>query len=277
VYAEMTRKRASSLPTPRNKKPVVWLVHANEAAGAACAKELAGFGYRSVQRCWSSPEITRAKADPPAAVLIDLSRIPSVGRDVAIAMRSHRALLTVPFLLVDGAPEVVANLRKFLPDAVVSEGRRIKTSLAGVLKRQPPGARLLSVFAAYESAPLAKKLGIKTGSVVAVRDAPRGLKAKLGELPAGARLIAHGKAPRDLTMWFVHSRDVLVGEISAMKQHGGSGSLWILWNKNASSDAELKLTQPIVRKAGLSAGLVDFKITRVDDDWAGLRFTVRKK
>jgi hypothetical protein len=273
----LTRKRASSLPTPRNKKPVVWLVHAHKAAGAACAKELAGFGYRSVQRRWSGPEIARAKADPPAAVLIDLSRAPSVGRDVAIAMRSHRALLTVPFLLVDGAPEVVANLRKFLPDAVVSEGRRIKTSLAGVLKRQPPGARLLSVFAAYEGAPLAKKLGIKTGSVVAVRDAPRGLKAKLGELPAGARLITHGKAPRDLTMWFVHSRDVLVGEISAMKHHGSSGSLWILWNKNASSDADLKLTQPIVRKAGLNAGLVDFKIIRVDDDWAGLRFTVRKK
>ena len=111
---------------------------------------------------------------------------------------------------------------------------------------------------------------------MAVRDAPRGLKAKLGELPVGAKLIAHDKAPRDLTMWFVHSQDVLVGEMSAMKQQAGSGALWILWNKNASSDADIRLTQPTVRKAGLDAGLVDFKITRVDDDWAGLRFTVRK-
>ena len=261
---------------PRKKRPVVWLVHADDAAGASCAKDLAELGYRVVRRRWSSPEIGRAKVNLPGAVLIDLSRTPSVGRDVAIAMRSHRALLAVPFLLVDGAPEVVANLRKFLPDAVGTDKRRIKTSLAGVLKKQPHGARLLSVFAAYESAPLAKKLGIKAGSVVAIRDAPRGVRAKLGELPAGAKLIVHGKARRDLTMWFVHSHDVLAAEMSAMRQHASSGALWILWNKNASSDAQVRVTQLTVRKAGLDAGLVDFKITRIDDDWAGLRFTLRK-
>lgn len=254
----------------------MWLVHPDEAAGAVCTEELAGLGYRAEWRRWSSPEIARAKVDPPAAVLIDLSRTPSVGRDVAIAMRAHRALLTVPFLLVDGAAEVVAKLKEFLPDAVLSDRRRIKTSLAGVLKRQPRGARLLSVFAAYESVPLAKKLGIKTGSIVAVRDAPRGLRAKLGELPAGAKLMGRGKAPRDLTMWFVHSHDVLLGEMSGMKQHASSGALWILWNKNPSTDADIRPTQLTVRKAGLDAGLVDFKITRVDEDWAGLRFTVRK-
>ena len=264
------------MPGTRKKKPVVWLVHPQEAAGAACAKELAGLGYRAEWRRWSSPEIARAKVDPPAAVLIDLSRTPSVGRDVAIAMRAHRALLAVPFLLVDGAPEVVAKLKEFLPDAVLSDRRRIKTSLAAVLKRQPPGARLLSVFAAYEGVSLAKKLGIKTGSIVAVRDAPRGLRARLGELPAGASLVVHGKAPPDLTLWFVHSHDVLVGEMSVMKRHAISGALWILWNKNASSESDTRLTQLSVRKAGLDAGLVDFKITRVDEDWAGLRFTVRK-
>jgi hypothetical protein len=252
------------------------LVHAEEAAGAACARDLARLGYRVVRRRWSGPEIGRAKVNSPAAVLINLSRTPSLGRDVAIAMRSHRALLSVPFLLVDGAPEVVANLKKFLPDAVVTDKPRIKTSLAGVLKKQPLGARLLSVFAAYESAPLAKKLGIKAGSMVAVRDAPGGLRGKLGELPAGARLMIHGKAPRDLTMWFVHSHDVLVAEMSAMKRHAGSGALWILWNKTPSPDVDTRLTQLTVRKAGLDANLVDFKITRVDEDWAGLRFTVRK-
>ena len=125
VYRELTQKRASRLPIPRKKKPVVWLVHANEALGAACAKKLARMGYRAVWRRWRSAEIARAKADPPDAVLVDLSRTPSVGRDVAIAMRSHRALLTVPFVLTDGAPEVVEHLRKFLPDAVGSEGRRL--------------------------------------------------------------------------------------------------------------------------------------------------------
>ncbi|MBV8137272.1 MAG: hypothetical protein JO121_16830 [Deltaproteobacteria bacterium] len=61
-----------------------------------------------------------------------------------------------------------------------------------------------------------------------------------------------------------------------MKRHASSGALWILWNKNTSSESDIRLTQLSVRKAGLDAGLVDFKITRVDEDWAGLRFTVRK-
>jgi hypothetical protein len=50
-----------------------------------------------------------------------------------------------------------------------------------------------------------------------------------------------------------------------------------LWNKNASSDEDIRLTQLTVRKAGLAAGLVDFKITRVDEDWAGLRLTARRR
>jgi len=36
------------------------------------------------------------------------------------------------------------------------------------------------------------------------------------------------------------------------------------------------LDQIIVRKAGLDAGLVDFRISRIDATWAGLRFTMRK-
>ena len=92
------------MPARRAKKPVVWVVQANEAA--APEEDLVRLGYRAVKRRWSSPEIARIKPDPPAALLIDLSRTPSLGRDLAIAMRTHRALLRVPFLLVDGAPEV---------------------------------------------------------------------------------------------------------------------------------------------------------------------------
>jgi hypothetical protein len=265
------------LTAPSQKKPLLWLAHSSPAHAPACEQKLASLGYRVVRGQWSNPEIIRAKANPPAAIIIDLSKTPSRGRDAAIAMRSHRAMLSVPFVLVGGTPEAVAGIRKFLPDAVASEWTRIKSSLSSVIKKQPPGARLLSVFAAYESTPLAQKLGIKAGGIVAFRDAPRGIRAKLGELPDGARLKPHGSAPRDLTMWFVHSHDVLIAEIASMKPHAASGALWILWNKNSAADGATKLTQPVVRKAGLNIGLVDFKITRIDDDWSGLRFTIRKR
>ena len=258
-------------------KPLLWLVHSNPADAKTRARQLAQLGYRVAHRRWSSPEIIRAKANPPEAVIVDLSRTPSIGRDTAIAMRSHRALLSVPFVLVGGTPEVTAAVRGFLPDAIASEWTRIEPSLSAAIKKPPPGARLLSVFAAYEKTPLAQKLGIKAGGVVALRDAPRGIGAKLGTLPDGAKLKPHGPSSRDLTMWFVHSQKSLLHEIESMKQHAASGSLWILWNKNSSADAATKLTQPLVRKAGLDSGLVDFKITRIDDDWSGLRFTIRKR
>ena len=258
-------------------KPLLWLVHPRPAEAADRKQQLALARYRVLCKRWSSPEIIAAKKTLPAAVVIDLSRTPSVGRDTAIAMRSHRALLTVPFVLMGGTPEAVAAVKKFLPDAVASEWSRVKTALSDAIKKQPPGARLLSVFAAYEGTPLAAKLGIKAGGIVALRDAPRGIRAKLGDLPDGARLKPHGPAARNLTMWFVHSHESLLREIASMKQHATSGALWILWNKSSVGREGIKLTQPVVRKAGLDAGLVDFKITRIDDEWAGLRFTIRSR
>jgi len=254
----------------------VWLVHPNEAEAAAREAQLAAIGCRVIYKRWSSPDIVRAKAAPPAAVVVDLSKTPSIGRDVAIAMRSHRALLSVPFILAGGSPDAVAGVRKFLPDAVESAWPRIATTMRDALKRPPSGARLLSVFSAYVGTPLPKKLGIKAGSIVAVRNAPRGLRATLGELPDGAKISAHGNRPRNLTLWFAHSPHELERELAGMKKYAPSGGLWIFWRKKPPGDDPARLTQPIVRKAGLDSGLVDFKITRFDEDWAGLRFTKRK-
>jgi len=96
-------------------------------------------------------------------------------------------------------------------------------------------------------------------------------------MPAGARVVPHGNSTRDLTMWFVHSPDALMRGIASMKTHAASGALWILWNKSSPAGEASRLTQQVVRKAGLDIGLVDFKITRIDEDWAGLRFTIRKR
>lgn len=39
---------------------------------------------------------------------------------------------------------------------------------------------------------------------------------------------------------------------------------------------ESDLTQTIVRQIGLASGLVDFKISAIDETWSGLRFAKRK-
>ena len=234
-------------------------------------------GYRTVHGPWSSREIIRKKATPPAAVVIDLSRSPSHGRDIAVAMRSHKALLKVPFVLAGGAAESVAAIKALLPDALETSWSRLPSVLRRAIANPPgEGARQLSVFAAYEGTPLPKKLGIKPRSVVVLVNAPDGFEQALDPLPQGASLTRNARQARDLTLWFVSREKELTGRIAAIAEFAGGGGLWIIWPKQASSESSAGLTQKSVRCAGLKSGLVDFKIGRVDDNWAGLRFTQRK-
>ena len=54
----------------------------------------------------------------------------------------------------------------------------------------------------------------------------------------------------------------------------GRGGIWLLWPKKGSA-IQTDLTRSVVRKIGMAAGLVDYKISAIDETWAGLRFTVR--
>lgn len=52
-----------------------------------------------------------------------------------------------------------------------------------------------------------------------------------------------------------------------------NGQLWVSWYKQASPK-HAGLTDVIVRRAGLKAGLVDIKVCAVDDDWSGIKFVI---
>ena len=54
---------------------------------------------------------------PPAAVVIDLSRLPSHGRAVAFSLRQSKAARVIPLLFVDGAPEKLDRVKHDFPDA----------------------------------------------------------------------------------------------------------------------------------------------------------------
>ena len=53
-----------------------------------------------------------------------------------------------------------------------------------------------------------------------------------------------------------------------------SGGFWVAWPKQASG-VPTDLNEGIVRRYGLSQGLVDNKVCAIDDTWSGLRFVVR--
>jgi hypothetical protein len=128
--------------------------------------------------------------------------------------------------------------------------------------------------AGYSGTPLPKKLGIKEGSRVALIGAPPGFE--LGDLPESATLRRGASGAADLTLWFVRSQKELLGGVQKMALRSAKSGLWIVWAKQTSPLAG-DVSETEVRGAGLAAGMVDFKICAVDQDWSGLRFNLRDR
>ena len=53
-----------------------------------------------------------------------------------------------------------------------------------------------------------------------------------------------------------------------------TGMIWIGWPKKASGVAT-DLTEDVVRRVGLDAGVVDVKVCAIDATWSGLKFVRR--
>lgn len=208
--------------------------------------------------------------------VIDLSRLPSHGRDVALAMREAKSTRHVPIVFVDGAPDKVARVRSSLPDATFTSWRGIRGALKKAIAKPPANPVVpVSSLAGYSGTPLPKKLGIREGFTVALVDAPDGFEAVLGALPDSVRLLRNPRAARDLTLWFVRDVRSLEKKIDSMRVHGDPG-LWICWPKKTSALAS-DIGEQIVRDAGLARGIVDYKVCAVDETWSGLKFAKRKK
>jgi len=128
--------------------------------------------------------------------------------------------------------------------------------------------------AGYSGTPLAKKLGIKTASRVALIGAPRGFQTELEGLPDGVRFQTAMTPNPDLTVWFVHSRRELEGRVGELAMLVGAG-LWVAWPKKASG-VKTDVTEDVIRAAGLAHGLVDYKVCAINAVWSGLKFAKRK-
>lgn len=255
----------------------VRLIHWNAAEAKPRIAELRAAGYAVAFELPLCPATLRElKESPPAAVVIDLSRLPSHGRDVALALREQKSTRHIPLVFVGGESEKIARTRQSLPDAVFTEWSRIRGDLKRAIAN-PPTAPVVpsSRLAGYSGTPLPKKLGIKPDSSVALVGAPQGFRKTLGELPEGARLRDAFRGRENLAIWFVRSRAELTRRMKPLASRLDQGKLWIAWPKKASKLAA-DVGESDVREAGLAAGLVDFKICAIDADWSGLLFTRRK-
>ncbi len=254
----------------------VRLIHWNAEEAAERADWLRAGGYEVACEQFDRAILRAIADDLPDAVVIDLGRLPSQGRDVGMTLRKQKATRNVPLVFVDGEPGKVARVRELLPDATYTTWPDITRAVAHTIANPPEDpVTPRSVMDSYAGTPLVKKLGIRDNYDVVLVGAPGGIEATLGELPKGARLCRDVAAQRDLTLWFVRSRRGLEAGVAKEGARAGRGGLWVIWPKKTSGVAS-DLSQTVVREVGLAAGLVDYKICSVDATWSGLRFTRRK-
>jgi hypothetical protein len=257
--------------------PTIAFIHwkAEEAKSRVAALRAAGY---TVSHKPFDPQVLRElKRKPPDALVIDLTRQPSMGRDVAIAMRHAKSTRHVPLVFVEGDPEKVARIKRQLPDAVYTSWGRIRGGIRRAIARPPMDPVVPeSVLAGYSGTPLPKKLGIKPDSTLTLLKAPPGFEETLGQLPEGVAIKRQARGFPDLTLWFVRSRKDLTKDFAKVFPLTERGALWIIWPKQSSAIPS-DLTQAGVREIGLASGLVDFKVCAVDETWSGLKFVRRKK
>jgi CheY-like chemotaxis protein len=252
------------------------LIHWNAAEGEARAQVLRAAGYEVEVAPVDGASLKEIKNDPPAAIVIDLSRLPTQGRDVGMAFRGFKATRHVPLVFAEGEAEKVAKVRAQLPDAVFTDWKRIRGALRKAIAK-PPKAPVVPAnnLAGYSGTPLPKKLGIKPGTTVALLGAPGDFERTLGPLPEAATLTRVAARKADLSIWFVRSLRELETGVPKMFERASSGPVWIAWTKKAA-DPSSEVGEADVRARGLGAGLVDYKICAIDGTWSGLLFARRK-
>src|ERR1700683_4606607 len=180
-----TSDRMTVIPSGRSRmgssRKRIQLIHWNADEAVARVHQLTVAVYEAAHELpWNPAAEKRLRADPPAAVVIDLTRLPSQGRDWGIALRSYKSMLRVPLIFVEGDTPNRERIRKLVPDAIFTNWTRTVTALRAAIANPPRDAvKLKSRFAVYAETPLAKKLGIDAGSVVALVNPPPAIENTL--------------------------------------------------------------------------------------------------
>ena len=130
--------------------------------------------------------------------------------------------------------------------------------------------------AGYSGTPLPKKLGFKPGMTAAFVDAPAQLDGLLGELE-GVAVKRALRGSVDIVLCFVTARRELERRAGRLREAiAPDGMVWICWPKRASK-VPTDMSEDVVRDVLLPTGLVDVKVTAVDETWSGLKLVVRKE
>lgn len=128
----------------------------------------------------------------------------------------------------------------------------------------------------YSQTPLVKKLGIKEGFTLYIKDSPFNYQELLGAMPRNISVTTILAKGLDFAHCFVKSQKELAGFLPKAKEAiNPNGMIWISWPKK-SSKVKTDVTEDVIRQICLPLDLVDIKVCAIDDTWSGLKLVIRK-
>jgi hypothetical protein len=211
----------------------------------------------------------------PAALVLDLDKLPSTAREIALALRSSKSARHIPILFAGGLPEKTDRIRSENPDAAYATWSEAPKALAALLQH-PPSIPTIAPLRDFSATPLPKKLGIGNSMHVALIAAPDGFEELLGDLPESTALITRITPKTSLALCFIRSLEDLAATLDMLTLRlPKQASVWIVHPKRTPNH-HVDFNQNHVRDAALAAGLVDYKVCSVDADWSALKFAHRK-
>lgn len=80
--------------------------------------------------------LKRIRENPPDAVLIYLSRLPSHGRETARALRSTKVTGQLPIIFVNGVKDKVKQVQAVVPDAIYTTSAMLEAVLDQTLIKE---------------------------------------------------------------------------------------------------------------------------------------------
>lgn len=131
--------------------------------------------------------------------------------------------------------------------------------------------------AGYSGTPLARKLGIKPGQHVLLRDPPPDyLRTTLPPWPDDVVFVNEATPAVDLAHAFLTDADALAALLRDWRAALRPDAIaWISWPKKASR-VPTTITEDVIRTQALPLGWVDVKVCAVDAVWSGLKLVVRQ-
>jgi hypothetical protein len=254
----------------------IHLIHWNETEALQRITQLQGLGHQVAYVPYNGGGVMKhIRASAPHALLIDLTRMPSHGKAVAIEMRRQLKLRTVPIVFAEGDPAKVAPLRELFPDAVFT----MWASIGPVLKKLKPVADPVVPVAAnsferYAGTPLHKKLGLKPGMNVALVNPPPAFDRVAADFPDGITWQHQPQRDTHLVFLYADSQATLEADFALASRF--QPPVWVFWPKQASG-VKTDLTQHVARTFAHGFGYTDCKVCSFDATWSGFLFRLKRE